>query len=512
MNSFGEEKEGETDKDIDDNVEYFWSDDDDIEDDCVDDADTEVMVSLMTTNKQDLSVILSEGEMRRRRQEIFPKLCTSCKEIVKYFPIQEPDTELLFPTESDILSQTDSDYFDRLDCDSQSRHKMSESARGNRNDTFQHGAGGNHFCYQIGSKNQTPTVKMDFSTQPNSRASFSIHSCPDTGATKSIIKASIVRDKKLKLLPSGDSSLRDAQGIFMKVDGKVRVYVSIRGGGKLLIEAIVSSSLADNFLLCWRDQKRLGILPNAWPYPPGSDHWVRVATEGWMSTNSPELSRQMSDSGLATVGTSAEIQGLQKKVEKMVREDSNPPITSENTTNRPEIATLAEMLQRDTWPPKEWPAPIREVVKKYSDVFSDSLEGRKRIAGPAHTFEVLPGATPYRCHGTRHTPIHWQTEAKRVVDEALKAGIIERWDDPSDWLSPAHFVEKTGPGPLKLRLVCDLNRLNQVVTRPIHKFMTGTQIWQQVHPTSKLFVKLDCTAGYHQVEIEKKHYTILYRV
>ena len=126
-----EETEEVTDKDIDDNVEYFWSDDEDIGDDCVDDTDTEVMVSLMTTNKQDLSVILSEGEMRRRRQEIFPKLCTSCKEIVKYFPIQEPDTELLFPTESDILSQTDSDYFDRLDCDSQSRHEMSESARGN---------------------------------------------------------------------------------------------------------------------------------------------------------------------------------------------------------------------------------------------------------------------------------------------------------------------------------------------------------------------------------------------
>ena len=212
----------------------------------------------------------------------------------------------------------------------------------------------------------------------------------------------------------------------------------------------------------------------------------------------------MSDSGLATVGTSAEIQGLQRKVERMVREDNNPPTPPENTKDKPEIAaTLAEMLQRDTWPPQEWPAPIREVVKKYSDVFSDSLEGRKRIAGPAHSFEVLPGATPYRCHGTWQTPIHWQAEAKRVIDEALKAGIIERWDDPSDWLSPAHFVEKTGPGPLRLRLVCDLTRLNHVVTRPIHKFMTGTQIWQQVHPTSKFFAKLDCTSGYHQVEIEK---------
>ena len=276
------------------------------------------------------------------------------------------------------------------------------------------------------------------------------------------------------------------------------------GGEELLVEAIVSSSLADNFLLCWKDQKRLGILPNAWPYPPGSDHWVRIATEGWMSTNSPELSKQMSESGLATVGSSADIQGLQRKVEKMGMEDNNPPSTSQTTSPMGEAATLDDRVEKGTWPPKEWPALIREVVKKYREVFSDSLEGRKRIAGPAHSFEVLPGATPYRCHGTKPTPLHWQKEANKLVEEALKAGIIERWDDPSEWVSPAHFVEKPGPGPLKLRLVCDLNRLNQVVARPVHKFMTGTQIWQHVQPASKLFAKLDCTSGYHQVEIQRE--------
>ena len=166
---------------------------------------------------------------------------------------------------------------------------------------------GCHYIYQLGPKNQTPTVKIDFTSHPASRCIFSIHCCPDTGATISVIKASIVKQKKLKILPSGISNLRDAQGIFMKVEGKIKVFVSIRGGKKLLVEAIVSSSLADNFLLCWKDQKRLGILPKAWPYPAGSEHWVRMAKEGWMSSDSPELSRQMTDSGLATVGSSVEI-------------------------------------------------------------------------------------------------------------------------------------------------------------------------------------------------------------
>ena len=92
--------------------------------------------------------------------------------------------------------------------------------------------------------------------------------------------------------------------------------------GELLVEAIVSSSLADNFLLCWEDQKRLGILPKALPFPPGSEHWVQIARDGWMSSDSPELSKQMTDTGLAIVGSSAEIKGLQKKVARMKREDS----------------------------------------------------------------------------------------------------------------------------------------------------------------------------------------------
>ena len=217
---------------------------------------------------------------------------------------------------SDDCDRQDSN--DISDNDSGRYEMQSQGARGS------HGAGGSHFVFQIGPKNQTPTVKLDFSSHPASRISFSIHSCPDTGATISIMKASIAKQKNMKKISSGISNLMDAQGVFMKVEGKVRIFVSIRGGGKkLLVEAIVSSSLADNFLLCWKDQKRLGILPKAWPYPPGSDHLVRIATEGWMSTNSPELSKQMSESGLATVSSSADIEGLQKKVERMSREDNS---------------------------------------------------------------------------------------------------------------------------------------------------------------------------------------------
>ena len=79
-------------------IEYYWSDDD--EDETVnhraDDSDNELMISLMTTNKQDMSVILSDSETRRQREKVFPSLCHSCQEIVKYFPLREADTGMLF--------------------------------------------------------------------------------------------------------------------------------------------------------------------------------------------------------------------------------------------------------------------------------------------------------------------------------------------------------------------------------------------------------------------------------
>ena len=123
---------------------------------------------------------------------------------------------------------SDNDFpYDRRDRHDSSNNETREQ------EMHTHGAsGGSHHIFQLGPKHQTPTVKLDFSSHPASRISFSIHSCPDTGATISIIKEGIAKKKNMKILPSGISNLRDAQGIFMKVEGKVRLFVSIRGGKK----------------------------------------------------------------------------------------------------------------------------------------------------------------------------------------------------------------------------------------------------------------------------------------
>ena len=108
-----------TDKDEDGNLEFYWSDwsDDDTDGDDDGDGDhtAEVMESLMTTHRQDLSAIISKAEAERRRREIFHKLCGVCKEIMKYFPIT--DTDILAETDSDLMSQTDTDILTVIDSD-----------------------------------------------------------------------------------------------------------------------------------------------------------------------------------------------------------------------------------------------------------------------------------------------------------------------------------------------------------------------------------------------------------
>ena len=69
VDSFGEEKEGEPDKHSDDEVEYYWSDDDG-EDGCDDAADTEVMISLMTSSRQDFWCRLNQTFCHKLTQTI----------------------------------------------------------------------------------------------------------------------------------------------------------------------------------------------------------------------------------------------------------------------------------------------------------------------------------------------------------------------------------------------------------------------------------------------------------
>ena len=77
--------------------------------------------------------------------------------------------------------------------------------------------------------------------------------------------------------------------------------------------------------------------------------------------------------------------------------------------------------------------------------------------------KLKPNSTAFFARKPRKDPLHMADQVEKEIAKLCKAGIIERIPpgEIAKWISPAGFVEKGDTG--KLRLVCDLRRLNNAV-------------------------------------------------
>ena len=107
-------------------------------------------------------------------------------------------------------------------------------------------------------------------------------------------------------------------------------------------------------------------------------------------------------------------------------------------------------------------------------------------------------AVPYRVSA----PLRFQEPANSEIARYIKSGIIIPCDEPTDWCSPAFFVPK-GDGKC-VRLVTDYTRLNKFVVRPVHHFLSVSDIVQSIPASSTCFAKLDATHGYFQKPLNEE--------
>ena len=204
------------------------------------------------------------------------------------------------------------------------------------------------------------------------------------------------------------------------------------GGAVKRVKAVVSSLVGKEFLICWKDQVSLGILHEDWPNIPG------------------------------------------------YRDEANAVRTDADDSE---------------WP-VEWLQEIRDVLEEYNDVFADKLTPDRRLEGEPMQIKVEPEAVPYQVSASRPVPYHWLDEAKRVMQQAVAAGIVIEVEEAVEWLAPAHMVEKPGQ-PGKLRLVTDFRRLSEKVVKDVHQYPNSKDVWWTVQEDSKVFFKLDATQSYH---------------
>ena len=86
---------------------------------------------------------------------------------------------------------------------------------------------------------------------------------PDTGCTRTILSTSVAKRRKLKVEPT-KSTLVAANGDYMNVDGQVEL-IAEANGICATINALISSSLNEDALICWKDLQELQIIPRGFP-------------------------------------------------------------------------------------------------------------------------------------------------------------------------------------------------------------------------------------------------------
>ena len=290
---------------------------------------------------------------------------------------------------------------------------------------------------------QTPKINCLFE-DVKSGSQFNYSSLPDTGCTKSIISAHILKRNGINFIKNWDLSLTTASGSSMKVLGFVNL-ICYADQGSAKIQALVVDDCVDGIMLSWHDLVRIGSIPATFPFPDSQnsfhDAWCKALTSGLLNDNGKMLSA--------------------------------------------EIQSAKEMI-----------------LSNYADTLTDSLNGSV-IKDAVMKIDLVDNVeiTPSYISSPRPVPLHHRESADKVIQKLIDSKVIQPVSWPTKWCSPAHFVPKAGT--TEVRLVTDFTRLNRFVRRPVHPFQTGAEILRQISPTSKFFCKLDLVSGYHQIRLDE---------
>jgi len=121
----------------------------------------------------------------------------------------------------------------------------------------------------------TPRLSARFTTRKG--ASFARGDVlPDTGATRSILAESLIKEQGIKVERKEDLNIQDAQGKPMDYVGTVRLEVESPGYQKIEIDALVARGLKEGVLLSWQDMQKMGIISRDFPAPPSSGAHARA--------------------------------------------------------------------------------------------------------------------------------------------------------------------------------------------------------------------------------------------
>jgi len=268
---------------------------------------------------------------------------------------------------------------------------------------------------------------------------FSLQAVPDTGAAITVISEKEATLANLFISTKGKIPvLTSANGGRLTVLGAVEFVAKLPIAAEfVLLRAVVIRDLCCKMLVSTSDLKRLQILPRCFP------NAICVAKENDINSN------------------------------------------FESNVNKNDS--------------------LEQIQKDFADVFVDDLgeAGGSLNQEPPMRIHIDPNTKvlPIRVTRSRQTPVHIQPAAAKLVQELIKGGVFEPVDYPTEWCSPAHFLDK---GDGRARMVIDYRRLNLCIKRPHHPFPSSLDLIQKIPAGSKFFAKLDAVHGYFQVPLDER--------
>jgi hypothetical protein len=103
------------------------------------------------------------------------------------------------------------------------------------------------------------TPRVSISIASNSGTPFQFAALPDSGATRTIIAEDLVKKHGIPIRQSPNERLFAANNEEMACEGRATLFVTFKGI-QVTTNALVSSSIKNDILICWYDLQALGIL------------------------------------------------------------------------------------------------------------------------------------------------------------------------------------------------------------------------------------------------------------
>ena len=101
----------------------------------------------------------------------------------------------------------------------------------------------------------------------------------------------------------------------------------------------------------------------------------------------------------------------------------------------------------------------------------------------------------------RRVPFHLREKLEKELDRLEQAGIIEKVNSATEWVSPLVIAPKKGTDDI--RMCVDMVQPNRAIKRVRHVIPTVEELRHDMNGM-KVFSKLDLNNGFHQLELEEE--------